>query len=72
MGAKATWYDLEALWAAIFDRYRDRPAIGTIGAEVVSLALAAEDLLRNDETGAASLIRRGHELLEDLGEPLAS
>lgn len=46
MDAKATWSDLEALWAAAFDLYRGRPAIGTIGAEVVDLALAAEDLLR--------------------------
>ncbi len=72
MDAKATWSDLEALWAAAFALYRGRPAIGTIGAEVVELALAAEDLRSRNPGGAASLIRRAHELLEDLGEPTAS
>jgi hypothetical protein len=70
--AEDTWADLEALWTSVFDLYRGRPASGTIGAEVVDLALAAEDLLRRDETGAASAIRRAQDLLEDLGEPAAS
>lgn len=72
MDAEATWADLEALWAAVFDLYRGRPAIGTIGAVVVDLALAAGDLLHHDGTDAASLIRRAYELLENLGEPAAS
>lgn len=72
MKVEDTWADLDALWVSVFELYAVRPAIGAIGAEVVDLAGAAEDLLGHDQSGAASAIRRAHELLEDLGEPTAS
>ncbi len=63
--------ELEALWAAIFELYTARPAIGTLGAELVGLALKAEDLIGHDPTAAAAATRRTRELLGDLGEPAA-
>lgn len=62
---------LEALWGAIFRLYAARPAIGTAGAEVVGLALAAEDAADEDPARALRDIGRAGELLEDLGETAA-
>ncbi|QIN85496.1 hypothetical protein GBA63_22630 (plasmid) [Rubrobacter tropicus] len=72
MPAEQTRADLQALWAAIFRLYRGRPAVGTLGAEVVGLALEAEDLITLDPSRARASIERARFLLEDLGEPAAS
>lgn len=63
--------ELDALWHQIFELYASRPAIGTLGAEVVGLALAAEEIVHEDAAGAESAVRRARELLQDLGEPAA-
>ena len=62
---------LEGVWAAIFELYSARPAIGVLGAEVVELALEAEELIARDLTGAQEALRRARELLSDLGAPAA-
>ena len=62
---------LEAVWAAILELYSARPAIGVLGAEVVELALEAEELIARDLAGAQEALRRARELLSDLGAPAA-
>ena len=52
MPAEENRTDLETLWAAIFGLYSARPAIGTLGAELLGLALEAEDLIALDPTRA--------------------
>ena len=59
------------MWAAIFELYSSRPAIGTLGAEVVGLALEAEELIARDLARTEEAIRRARELLSDLGAPAA-
>lgn len=44
--------DLETLWRSISAPYRDRPASGTRGAEVVGFPLEAEDLIESDPARA--------------------
>ena len=50
--ADETRADLERLWSAIFALYRCKPAVGTLGAEAVGLALEAEDLVASDPSRA--------------------
>ena len=50
---------LDELWAAIFGLYRSRPAIGGLGAEVVGLALEAEDFVASDPSRARAKIHKG-------------
>ena len=69
--ADETGADLERLWAATFALYRSRPAVGTLGAEVIGLALEAEDLVAHDPSRARATILKARELLRDLGEPAA-
>lgn len=69
--AEETRADLERLWSAIFALYRVRPAVGTLGAEVLALALEAEDLVARDPSRARAMISEARELLRDLGEPAA-
>ena len=59
------------MWAGIFSLYSARPSIGTLGAEVVELALEAEELIPDNPEGAGATMRRARDLLEDLGEPAA-
>lgn len=63
---------LDALWAAIFGLYRRRPAIGSLGAEVVGLALEAEDFVARDPSRARAKILKARGLLRDLGEESAA
>lgn len=69
--AEETRAELDRLWAAVFGLYRVRPAVGTIGAEAIGLALEAEDLVASDPSRARATILKAHELLRDLGEPAA-
>ena len=68
--ADETRADLETLWTAIFALYRSRPAVGTMGAEVVGLVLEAEDLIASGPV-ACTAIHRAGQLLRDLWEPAA-
>ena len=63
--------DLASVCDAIFALYSAGPSIGTVGAEVVELAVQAEELLPDNPEQAEAAIRRARELLAWLGEPAA-
>lgn len=61
--------ELEAPWATILKLYATRPAVGTLGAEVVGLALEAEDLVKCNPSRTRAPIKRAGELLQDPCQP---
>ena len=62
---------LDALWASVFELYAFRPAVGTLGAAAVGLALAAEEVVYRNPADALCAISRAREVLQDLGVPTA-
>ena len=58
MPAEEVRAERDRLWARVFALYRTRPAVGTLGAEVIGLALETEELIAREPAHARAPIQR--------------